>query len=116
VPATRPSLRVCAKPGCPRLSGESMCDEHRREAVRTRQARRPRPRGNDPRTIKAVLGRDGWCCVLCGAKKRDPSRRKPGTTVRLEVAHIVAHADGGSNDLSNLRTLCTDCHHQEHHG
>ncbi|CAB4906106.1 unannotated protein [freshwater metagenome] len=110
------SLRVCSTPGCPRLSRETQCDEHRRASVRERQARRTRARGNDPRTIKRVLGRDGWACVVCGAKKRDVSRRDPTKRVSLQAAHIVAVEHGGSDELSNLRTLCTDCHHEEHHG
>jgi 5-methylcytosine-specific restriction endonuclease McrA len=28
----------------------------------------------------------------------------------LEVHHVVALVDGGTNELSNLRVLCTDCH------
>ena len=27
-----------------------------------------------------------------------------------DVDHIVAHADGGTDDRSNLRALCRDCH------
>jgi 5-methylcytosine-specific restriction endonuclease McrA len=84
--------------------------------VRRRQARRPRARGNDPRVIKAVLGRDHWRCVRCHAAKGDQSRRDAMATVRLVVHHVVEVQAGGGDDLSNLQTLCSDCHHQEHHG
>ena len=30
--------------------------------------------------------------------------------VSLEVDHIIAEADGGSDDDSNLQTLCNQCH------
>lgn len=84
--------------------------------MRTRQQRRSRVRGNTPTTIRRVLGRDGYACVVCGGRKGDASRRQPDTALKLQVAHIVAVKDGGSDELANLRTLCTDCHHEEHHG
>jgi 5-methylcytosine-specific restriction endonuclease McrA len=48
----------------------------------------------------SVLHRDGYKCVFCG---RSPKQ------VQLEVDHIVPFSKGGSNDLSNLQTLCFDC-------
>lgn len=45
-----------------------------------------------------VQRRDGHRCVLCGS------------TVKLEVDHRRALMNGGTNDLSNLFTLCDDCH------
>lgn len=48
----------------------------------------------------AVLQRDGHKCVSCG---ESPPK------VTLEVDHKVAFSKGGSNDLSNLQTLCFDC-------
>jgi 5-methylcytosine-specific restriction protein A len=50
------------------------------------------------RMRQAVLGRDGYRCVACGA-----------TGVRFEVDHIVPLAAGGSNEPANLRTLCILC-------
>lgn len=48
-----------------------------------------------------VLKRDGYRCQLCGATQSDG--------VRLEVDHKLAKAKGGSDDLSNLWTLCWPC-------
>ena len=31
------------------------------------------------------------------------------TTFTFECGHVVAHAKGGSNDISNLRPICRDC-------
>jgi hypothetical protein len=47
---------------------------------------------------REVKERDGRACVWCGSTKA------------LEVDHIVRYVDGGGNDMSNLRTLCHDCH------
>ena len=51
----------------------------------------------------AVLKRDNYCCTKCGAA---PSSDH---SVMLEVDHVVPVAGGGSNDLSNLQTLCRKC-------
>ncbi|KAB8334760.1 HNH endonuclease [Scytonema tolypothrichoides VB-61278] len=48
----------------------------------------------------SVLHRDGYKCVFCGRTSQQ---------MQLEVDHIVPFSKGGSNDLSNLQTLCTDC-------
>jgi 5-methylcytosine-specific restriction endonuclease McrA len=49
----------------------------------------------------AILRRDGFRCVLCGATADD------GAT--LHVDHIVPVVDGGTGSEQNLRTLCADC-------
>jgi len=46
-----------------------------------------------------VLKRDNYTCVNCGQ-----------TGTELHVHHIVARAEGGTNDLTNLVTLCARCH------
>lgn len=46
-----------------------------------------------------VFKRDGYRCVKCGSTKL------------LEVHHIVARHQGGTDDLDNLETLCHQCHH-----
>jgi 5-methylcytosine-specific restriction endonuclease McrA len=49
-------------------------------------------------TKRIVIARDGGGCVVCGS------------TLKLEVDHKVALMNGGTNDVSNLATLCDDCH------
>lgn len=44
---------------------------------------------------------DNWQCQDCG---RVVSGRE------AHVDHVVAKASGGSDDMSNLRTLCRSCH------
>lgn len=48
-----------------------------------------------------VLKRDGYRCRYCG--------NTPADGVLLHVDHIVAVAEGGSNELSNLATACLPC-------
>lgn len=52
---------------------------------------------------KYVLLRDNYTCQACyrvvGGHKRDS-----------HVDHIIAKAKGGTDDESNLRTLCNVCH------
>ena len=59
--------------------------------------------GNTPRQFSWVrkvtaFERDGWKCVVCGA------------TNNLEMDHAAALMNGGCNDLTNLYTLCHECH------
>ena len=53
----------------------------------------------------AVLSRDNYTCQICGKKHE-----------RLEVHHIVFKSEGGSNSMSNLVSLCCDCHEKIHKG
>jgi hypothetical protein len=56
-----------------------------------------------------VIDRNGMTCQMCGlgAGEVDPETKK---TVHLHVGHIVDKSlPGGSDDLSNLRTLCSRC-------
>jgi 5-methylcytosine-specific restriction protein A len=52
---------------------------------------------------KRVLKRDKWRCVLCKA----PLFAKGS---KPNVDHIVDKSSGGTNEDSNLRTLCPSCH------
>lgn len=47
-----------------------------------------------------ILARDRYRCKMCGRTKDE---------VSLEVDHIVPVADGGTDELNNLATLCRDC-------
>jgi 5-methylcytosine-specific restriction endonuclease McrA len=53
-----------------------------------------------------------WQNARAAARKRDGERcRQCGSTDRLEVHHIKPLAEGGDRyELSNLTTLCHDCH------
>lgn len=52
------------------------------------------------RTRFEIFKRDGFTCRYCG-------RRAPD--VLLELDHIIPRAAGGTDDLENLITSCSDC-------
>lgn len=61
-------------------------------------------RGGRPwrRIRERVLERD---CYLC-----QPCKRKGGLTLATEVDHIVNVAQGGTDDETNLQSICGTCH------
>lgn len=54
-----------------------------------------------------VLTRDNYTCQQCGGKAKE---------VRLEVHHLVFRSQNGSDEESNLLTLCKTCHDGLHTG
>jgi 5-methylcytosine-specific restriction protein A len=53
-----------------------------------------------PEVRKYVFGRDNYQCKSCGKMENE---------AQLTVDHIIPLAKGGSNDISNLQTLCFQC-------
>ena len=54
-----------------------------------------------PPSVKVdVLKRDNFRCVYCGVTSKN---------AELQVDHIIPFSKGGSNDPSNLQTLCKEC-------
>ncbi len=58
-------------------------------------------------TKAMVLNRDNYTCQYCKGKHKDN---------KLEVHHIVYRSQGGSDEESNLITLCHTCHKDLHNG
>lgn len=54
-----------------------------------------------------VLNRDKYTCQCCKGKHKDS---------KLEVHHIIFRSQGGSDEESNLITLCHTCHKNLHSG
>jgi 5-methylcytosine-specific restriction endonuclease McrA len=50
-----------------------------------------------------VLDRDGWKCQRCGS------------SINLQVHHLVRRGRLGSDAVDNLITLCAGCHRRLHH-
>lgn len=57
---------------------------------------------------KKVYKRDDYTCQHCGA------RGGPSGNVELHAHHIVPKSNGGRHHLSNLVTICSDCHRAIH--
>lgn len=53
---------------------------------------------------KYVYERDNFQCQSCG---------KNISETTLNIDHIIPLAKGGSNDISNLQTLCSSCNQQK---
>ena len=63
---------------------------------------KPTKRKHIPKAIReAVFKRDNYRCVNCGSTKN------------LEVDHKVPLANGGTNEMANLQTLCQDCNRRK---
>jgi 5-methylcytosine-specific restriction enzyme A len=62
------------------------------------------PRISFPKEVREyVFQRDNHQCQSCGRSSK------------LTIDHIIPLAKGGSNDISNLQTLCTSCNSQKKH-
>lgn len=58
-------------------------------------------------TKAMILNRDNYTCQCCKGRHKDS---------KLEVHHIVFRSQGGSDEESNLITLCHTCHKNLHSG
>ncbi|RUW85015.1 RecQ family ATP-dependent DNA helicase [Mesorhizobium sp. M1E.F.Ca.ET.063.01.1.1] len=52
-----------------------------------------------------VLQRDGYCCLSCGIKLKSAD---------ADVHHLLPRSMGGTDEMSNLVTLCDGCHASHH--
>lgn len=55
---------------------------------------------------KYVFERDHYQCKSCG---------QTNVESHLTIDHIIPLAGGGSNDISNLQTLCQSCNQSKQH-
>ena len=83
---------VCTEPGCPSPAV-------RRGRCRAHQQRRPRASTREWRRLRdRVIRRDHGICAIC---------RKPGAD---SAHHLIAAADGGPDELWNLKAAHLACH------
>ena len=76
---------------------------------------------NDPKPVPAferrisketrafILDRNGFTCQMCGASAGEAHPYDPTRKTRLHIGHIIDKSQGGSDDPSNLRALCSVC-------
>ena len=74
----------------------------------------PHPRpvvagGIDAQKRARILARNGYTCQACGLGAGDPDPLDPERRVRLHIDHIVPKKEGGTDDDTNLRALCSVC-------
>ena len=56
-----------------------------------------------------VLDRNGFTCQMCGAVAGEPHPYDTHRKTRLHIGHIVDKSQGGSDEPSNLRAICSVC-------
>lgn len=66
-------------------------------------------RGISKETRAYVLDRNGFTCQMCGAVAGEPHPYDPTRKTRLHIGHIIDKSQGGHDDASNLRALCSVC-------
>jgi len=76
--------------------------EFERKVFGSKPSNPPKRTPISPKLRHQILERDGFRCCDCGVSSQELG-------VVLEVDHKIAVSKGGSNDPSNLRTLCKDC-------
>lgn len=64
------------------------------------------------RIRQEVYRRDDWKCQDCGVQTLSLSRSRAEPKRRVQAHHIIARRNGGTDELSNLVTLCMSCHHK----
>lgn len=103
----RKPKQPCRYPGCPRLTDERYCEEHRKL-----ESRRYEKYGRDP-VAKRRYG-SAWQKIrarfLAAHPLCEQCRKEGRLTVATEVHHILPLGHGGTNDEENLMALCKPCH------
>lgn len=60
---------------------------------------------------REVYERDKWTCQECQRKCLSAkAAKRTDTTLKIQAHHIIRRRDGGTDELSNLVTLCMGCH------
>lgn len=90
-------LKSCTWPGCANQVQRGRCKDHQ-------------PPSRNTKRSDAFYGSARWYTLRARHLNEEPQCRRCGSTNRLQVDHIVAREDGGTDDPWNLQTLCIYCH------
>lgn len=103
--------KPCKWPGCRALTHDRYCEVHSKQEAKRyeRYDRDPQSKNRYGRTwqkIREQYARSHPFCEECYSK---------GILVEVEeVHHIKPLREGGTNAVSNLRSLCKSCHLKAH--
>jgi hypothetical protein len=76
------------------------------------ESKKPLPafsRAISKETRALVLDRNGFTCQMCGAVAGEPHPYDEGRKTRLHLGHVIDKSMGGTDDLANLRAICSVC-------
>jgi 5-methylcytosine-specific restriction protein A len=100
------ALRPCTQPGCPQLVSHGRCQTHTRAAMQTYESTRlsspQRGYNHTWRKLRLMVLREEPLCQVCLQEQK--------TVPATDVDHIVTLRKGGTNERSNLQSLCHSCH------
>lgn len=101
----------CSYPGCPELTNERYCHEHKLLMDKLyntyqRPVEHKKRYGNNWHRIRNAYFKEHQYCEIC--------KRNGKLVIGEQVHHIIPLKEGGSNEWSNLMTLCRCCHSRLH--
>ncbi len=107
----RKPLKPCRYPGCNKLTEGTYCEVHAKEVAKdynkyTRHGDHNKKYGRGWRRIRNAYATAHPLCERC--------LKEGKLTPMEEVHHILPVNRGGSNDWSNLMSLCHSCHEKIH--
>ena len=103
----RKPKRPCSYRGCPALTDNYYCDEHKKlmDAHYDKYERDPAHAKRYGRAWKRIRDRHISAHPVCEQCKAEGK-----VTPANEVHHVLPLSKGGTHASSNLRSLCTSCH------
>jgi 5-methylcytosine-specific restriction endonuclease McrA len=71
------------------------------------------PRRGVSYSRRAVLRRDGWTCIYCGAQPGDRQRGRVLVKADFSVDHILPRSRGGRSVWTNTACACYSCNQRK---
>lgn len=108
----RKPKQPCAYPGCPKLSDERYCEEHRKVVAKNydKYTREPSVKKKYNRQWARARARYASLHPFC-----ERCLEEGRVTPVQEVHHKLPLARGGTHAEENLMSLCRSCHNKIHH-